>query len=156
MYNELISSPDDEGLLGARHANTNDVIISDTILRSLSPPQLSSMTDNHKIMRCCAICQTSKYFQELLNASQRKQFKNMKDKADNSRRRKKVELTQAYKLYADYAVPDNETCHPCFENAADSILCTPTNYECRFPHWKCALRKSTACTSIDLQGVEIF
>ena len=34
LHNELIDSPDDGGLVGARHATTNDVIISDTMLRS--------------------------------------------------------------------------------------------------------------------------
>ena len=36
----------------------------------------------------------------------------MKDKADNSRGRKKDELTQAYKLYADYAITNDKTHHP--------------------------------------------
>ena len=40
LHNELITSPDDGFLVGARHAKTNDVIISDTMLRSLAPPQL--------------------------------------------------------------------------------------------------------------------
>ena len=38
LHNELIASPDDGGLLGARHADINYVIISDTMLRSLAPP----------------------------------------------------------------------------------------------------------------------
>ena len=38
LNNELIASPDDGGLVGARHAIANDVIISDTMLRSLAPP----------------------------------------------------------------------------------------------------------------------
>ena len=64
FHNELITSPDDGGLVGARLAkNKNDVIISDTILHSLAPPQLRPMTDNHKIMCGCAICNTSKYMQ---------------------------------------------------------------------------------------------
>ena len=41
--------------------------------------------------------------QEYLNARRRKQLKTMKDKAENSRRRGKYELTQGYKSYADYA-----------------------------------------------------
>ena len=45
LHNELIASPDDGGLVGARHAETNDVIISDTIFRSLAPPQLRPMAD---------------------------------------------------------------------------------------------------------------
>ena len=56
LHNELIASPDDGGLLGSRHANTNDVIISDTMLCSLAPPQLSPMTDHLKIMCGCEIC----------------------------------------------------------------------------------------------------
>ena len=68
LHNEIIASPDDGGLLGARHAETNDVIISDTMLRSLAPPQLLSMADNHKMMCGCAICNTFKYMQESLNA----------------------------------------------------------------------------------------
>ena len=48
LHNELIASTDDGGLVGARHAITNDVIISDTIIRSLVPPQLSPMTYHHK------------------------------------------------------------------------------------------------------------
>ena len=63
LNNEIIDSPDDGGLLGAINAKTNDVIISDTMLCSLAPPQLRPMTDNHKIMYGCAICNTSKYMQ---------------------------------------------------------------------------------------------
>ena len=55
------------------------------------------MTDNHKMMCGCAICNTFKYMQESLNAWTRKQLKIMKDKAENSRGRGKGELTQAYK-----------------------------------------------------------
>ena len=63
LHYELIASPYDGGLLGARHAKTNDVIISDTMLRSLAPPQLRPITDNHKMMCGCASCNTSKYMQ---------------------------------------------------------------------------------------------
>ena len=95
LYNELIDSPDDGGLVGARHAITNDVIISNAILRYLAPPQLRPMTDNHKTICGCSICNTSKYMQESLNAWRRKQLKIMKEKAENSCGRGKYELTQA-------------------------------------------------------------
>ena len=62
LNNELIASPDDGGLLGARHTNKNEVIIRDTMLCSLAPPELRPMTDNHKIMCGCASCVTSNYF----------------------------------------------------------------------------------------------
>ena len=43
LHNDLIASPDYGGLVGDRYAITNDVIISDTMLRSLAPPQLRPM-----------------------------------------------------------------------------------------------------------------
>ena len=43
FHNELIASPDDVGLLGDRHADTNYVIISDKIICSLAPTQLRPM-----------------------------------------------------------------------------------------------------------------
>ena len=108
LHNEIIASPDDGVLLGARHANTNDVIISDTMLSSLASTQLRPMSDNHRMMCGCSICNTSKYFQESLNALRRKKLKTMKDKADNSRGSKKYELTQAYISYADYSFPNDK------------------------------------------------
>ena len=112
FYNELIASQNDGGLLGDINTNTNDVKNSDTMLRSLAPPQLRSMIDHHKMMCSCAICNTSNYSQESLNTWRRKKLKIMKDKADNSRGREKDELTKAYKSYADYAFPNNETRQP--------------------------------------------
>ena len=79
----------------------------------------------------------------------------MKDKAQNSRGREKGELTQAYKSYSSYAFPKKETGHPSCKNAADSVLCTPTNDECKLPNWECVLRKCTVCSSIALMGVEM-
>ena len=155
LHNELTASPDDGGLVGARHAIINDVIISDTMICSLAPPQLRPMTDNQKIMCGCAICNNSKYMQESLNAWWQKQLKIMKEKADNLRGRGKGELTQAYKSYADFAFPEKQTCHPRCKNAADSVLCTPTNDKCKFPNWKCVLRKCTVCSFIALPGVEM-
>ena len=58
LHNELIASPYDGVLLGARHTNTNVVIISDTMLCSLAPHQLRPMADNQKMMCGCAICNT--------------------------------------------------------------------------------------------------
>ena len=72
LHNEIIASPDDGCLLEARHTDTNDMIICDTMIRSLAPPQVRTMIDHHKMMCSCAICNTSKYFQELLYTWRRK------------------------------------------------------------------------------------
>ena len=48
-----------------------------------------------------------------------------------------------------------KTRHPRCENAADSVLCTPTNDEFKLPNCKFVLRKCTVCSSIALPGVEM-
>ena len=60
LHNELITSSDDGSVLRARHYYTNKVIISDTMLFSLEPPQLLPMTYHHKMMCGCEIFNTSK------------------------------------------------------------------------------------------------
>ena len=62
LHKEIIASPDDGGLLESKNSYTNDMIISDTMLRSLAPPQLRPMTNNHKMMCGCAIFNTSNNF----------------------------------------------------------------------------------------------
>ena len=79
----------------------------------------------------------------------------MKETAENSCGRGKDELTQAYKSYADYVFPEKQTRHPRCENAADSVLCTPTNHVCKLPNWKCVLRKCTVYHAISLPEVEM-
>ena len=90
LNNDIIDSRGGGGLLGYRHTNRNDVIISYTMLHSLAPNQLCPMIDHHKIICGCAICNTSKYFQESLNAWRQKQLKSVKDIADNSRGNKRI------------------------------------------------------------------
>ena len=107
-------------------------------------------------MMCgCDICNNSKYMQESLNAWRREKLKIMKDKAENSRGRKKGELNQAYKSYADYEFTRKQTRHPRCQNAADSVICTPTNDEYKLLNWKCVLRKCTVCSYIALPAVEM-
>ena len=95
LYNGITDLPDDGGLLGARRVDKNYVIISETMLRSLTPPKLRPITDHQKMMCGCAICNTSKYFQESLNAWWRKQLTIMRYETDNSCGSYEDELTQS-------------------------------------------------------------
>eukprot|EP00978_Attheya_sp_CCMP212_P017892 scaffold48234_cov60-Attheya_sp.AAC.6 len=154
LHNELIVPPDQGGLLGARHHESNDVIISDTMLRSLVPPELRPIPDHHKIMCGCTICNTSKYLQTSLNVWRHKHMKHMEIQANVSRSRSKATLLEAYTTYADFVFPNNEPLHPRCENAADSVLCGPTT-ECSLPNWKCVLRQCPSCTTIAIPAVEL-
>ena len=52
LHNSLVSDPNDGGLKDARYKGDN-IIISDSTLRSLFPPQLKQMSARYKVMCGC-------------------------------------------------------------------------------------------------------
>ena len=59
LYNSVVSGPNDGGLKDARDEYSK-IIISDSTLRSLLPPQLKQMSARYKIMCCCECCISAK------------------------------------------------------------------------------------------------
>ena len=55
LHNSLVSDPDDGGMKDARDEN-GKIIISDSTLRLLLPPQLKQMSARYKIMCGCECC----------------------------------------------------------------------------------------------------
>ena len=55
LYNSLVSDTNDGGLKYARNEDDN-IIISDSTLRSLLPPQLKKMSARYKVMCGCECC----------------------------------------------------------------------------------------------------
>ena len=52
LYNRTVSHPEEGGLKEARYAD-NNIIISDSTLQSILPPQLNKMSTRYKIMCGC-------------------------------------------------------------------------------------------------------
>ena len=59
LHNSLVSYPNDCGLKDARDEDDN-IIISDSTLRSLFPPQLKKMSARYKVMCGCEFYISSK------------------------------------------------------------------------------------------------
>ena len=59
LHNSLVSDPNDGGLKDARDED-GKIIISDSTLRSLLPPQLKKMSARYKIMCGCECCISAK------------------------------------------------------------------------------------------------
>ena len=87
LHNDMIKSPDDGGLPEAFDANGN-VIISDTTLRKLMPPQIKKMSHRHMIMCGCEVCIQASSFQASLNSWRLRHLHKLKDiqKSSNHRR----------------------------------------------------------------------
>ena len=52
LHNIMVSTPEKGGLKEARDSD-NNIIISDSILRKILPPQIKNMTSRYKIMCDC-------------------------------------------------------------------------------------------------------
>ena len=84
--NSLVSDPNDGGLKDARDEDGN-IIISDSNLRSLLPPQLKQMSARLKIMCGFKCCIFAKIIHSSLLSWRERYLKKLKDKRQNSQRR---------------------------------------------------------------------
>jgi hypothetical protein len=80
LHNDLIAPPKSGGLAEARDAEGH-VIISDSVLRCLLPPQLRKMTERHKQMCGCEVCLKVISMQQSLNAWRHRWLRKLKDEA---------------------------------------------------------------------------
>ena len=80
LHNSLVSDSNDGGLKDARDKD-GKIIISDSTLRSLLPPQLKQMSTCYKIMCGCECCISDKIIHSSLLSWRDRYLKNSKIKA---------------------------------------------------------------------------
>ena len=80
LHNSLVSNPSDGGLKDARDED-GKIIISDSKLRSLLPPQLKKMSARYKIMCGCECCISAKSIHSSLLSWRDRYLKNSRIKA---------------------------------------------------------------------------
>ena len=87
LHNILVSDPVDGGLKEARNAE-NNIIISDSTLRSLFPPQFKKMSSRYKAMCGCEYFISAKSMHSSLLSWHDRYFKKLKDQIQNSQSRR--------------------------------------------------------------------
>ena len=80
MHNSLVSDPNNGGLKYARDEDDN-IIISDSTLRSLLPPQLKQISARYKVMCGCECCISDKIIHSSLISWSDRYLKNSKIKS---------------------------------------------------------------------------
>ena len=111
-------------------------LVSDTVFRSLLPPELRIMTGQYKLMCCCAICQGFDYKHSALNRFRLHLLKDLeseyKDLPSFTRSEKlKKDLAKIkYHKYKLTAFNDDEPLHPRGRHASECIQCpSPDDFE---------------------------
>ena len=75
LHNSLVSDPNDGGIKYARDED-DKIIISDSTLRSLLPPQLKKISARYKIMCGCECCISAKSIHSSLLSLRDRYLKN--------------------------------------------------------------------------------
>jgi hypothetical protein len=143
LHNDLLSAGP-LGLLGSRDAS-GAVIISDTALRSLLPPQLKKMSTKYKAMCGCELCIIMAQFQASLNAYRLSLLRRLENEAEEceSPREKRIKKARSDN-YREEVYPNSAHRHPKPKDALSEIQC-PNVAGFDFPEMKCILRTCRLC-----------
>ena len=82
LHNSLVSDPNDGGIKDARDEDDN-IIISDSTLRSLFPPQLKQISARYKVMCGCECCIYAKWVHSSFLSWRDRYLKKLYDKTQN-------------------------------------------------------------------------
>jgi hypothetical protein len=125
--------------------NTGKQLISDTMLRSLLPPELKPATKRHKQMCGCEVCLTMQSHQSTVNAFRMLQIRRMESEANEMEEGAEDQLVAMNYLndYKNSVLPNENPWHPKAQDALGAIMCPPLIGEIR--HWQCVLRRCNTC-----------
>ena len=87
LHNSLVSDPNNGGIKDARDED-GKIIISDSTLRSLLPPQLKQMSARYKIICGCECCISDKSIHSSLLSWLDRYLKKLKDQIQNAQGRR--------------------------------------------------------------------
>jgi hypothetical protein len=142
LHNDLVKDPP-TGLAGAKDAN-NKCVISDTMLRSLLPPELKPATNRHKQMCGCEICLSFRSQHCSLNAFRLRHLKILENSIDDPGNR--------LEEYRHRVFPDTGHWHKKPADAVNEVMCPPVGENLR--HFKCALRRCENCPKYPIPILE--
>jgi hypothetical protein len=136
LHNDLLGKG---GLPEARDSNQN-VLISDTRLRTILPTELRAATDSHKQMCGCQYCLTTRFLQAALNAFRRVHVdlllraSSVHGLSEAMVQQKK----QRHQQYRDQVFPgeNNMPLHPKPRDALLDVMCPWVDND--LPNWNCA------------------
>ena len=139
LHNSLVSDPNYGGLEDARDEN-GKIIISDSTLRLLLPPQFKKMSARYKIMCGCECCIYAKIIHSSLLSWRDRYLENPKDQSQNAQIRRSGEKAHhIYTTYKNTVMPHGRHIYAKASDMANAKMCTYSQPDHALPHWKCVL-----------------
>ena len=124
LHNSIVSDPNDGGLKDARDEDGN-IIISDSTLRSLLPPQLKKMSECYKIMCGCEFCISTKNIHSSFLSWSDRYLKKLKDKIQNTQSRRSGKKSHhIYETYKNTVIPHGRHIYTKSSDMVNATMCT--------------------------------
>ena len=140
LHNSLVNYPNDDGLKDARYED-DKIIISDSTLYSLFPPQLKQISARYKVVCGCECCISVKSIHSLFLSWCDRYLEKLKYRSQNDQSISCGE--KAYHIYETYkntVMPHGRHIYAKVSNMANAKMCTNPQSDHALPHWKCVLR----------------
>ena len=135
----MVIPPKEEGLKEAWYKE-NNIIISDSALLTIPPPQLKNMSACYKVMGGCECWISAKIRKYSLLTWRYHHLKQLKDRFCNAQNRQYVEIESCiFKIYKNSVRP--HSCH-IHNTASDMDMATMCPYNFLhhvLTHWNCVL-----------------
>ena len=134
LHNSLVNDPNYGGLKDARDED-DKIIISDSTLRSLLPPQLKQMSARYKIMCGCKCCIYDKSIHSSLLSWRDSYLKKLKDQSQNAQSRRSGEKAHhIYTTYKSTVMPHGNHIYAKASDMENATMCTYPKSEHALPH----------------------
>ena len=154
LHNILVSDPNCGDLKYARDEDDN-IIISDSTLRSVFPPQLKQMSACYKVMCGCECCISDKIIHSSLLSWRDRYSKNsnIKSKMIKSEGLMKKHITYM-KHIKIIVMPHGRHIYAKAYGMAKATMCKYPQSDHTLPHWKYVLRCCNDCPCINISDQE--
>ena len=150
LHDRLVSLTNDGGIKYTRYEYAK-IIISDSTLRSLLPPQLKQMSERYKVMCGCECCISAKSIHSSLLPWRDTHLKKLKDKIQNSQSRRSGEKAHhIYETYKNTVVPYVRHIYAKSYDTENATMFAYPHSDHALPHWKCLLWCCAECPCINL------
>ena len=150
----MVIKTEEGGLKKERYAE-NNIIISDSNLRNILPPQLNKTTYRYKVMCDCECCTSPKSMNYYLLTWRNYRLKQLKYRSRNAQNRRYSEISsRIFETYKNAVQPHG---YHIYNTAADMAMSTKLNCTYKhhgIPHCKYVLHCCDKCPSIFLPSQE--
>ena len=148
LHNSLISNTNDGGLKDARDEDSKIIIINST-LSLLLPPQLKQMSARYKIMCGCECFISDKSIHSSLLSWCDRYLKFFKDQSQNTQSRRSGEKAHhMYTTYKNTVMPHGRHIYVKSSDMANATMFSNPHSDYALPHWKFLLRCCAYCPCI--------